>query len=44
MLSIEGADFTEVIKHYDIDLQVEITPEERAKKLLPVDPVLRKVA
>ena len=44
MLSCEGADFSKVLKRYDIDLQVEATPEEMAKKMLPEDPVFHKVA
>ena len=44
MLSKEGADFTKVLKRYDIETQVSLTPEQMAKKLLPEDPVLRQVA
>ena len=44
MLSCEGADFSKVLKRYDVDMQVEVTPEEMAKKLLPTDPVFHKVA
>ena len=44
MLSCEGADFSKVLKRYDVDMQVEISPEEMAKKLLPTDPVFHKVA
>ena len=44
MLSKEGADFTKVLKRYDIDMQVTLTPEEMAEKMLPTDPVFRKVA
>ena len=44
MLSCEGADFSKVLKRYDIDLQVEMTPQEMAEKLLPADPVFHKVA
>ena len=44
MLSREGADFTKVLKRYDIDMQVTLTPEEMAEKMLPTDPVFRKVA
>ena len=44
MLSCEGADFSKVLKRYDIDLQVEMTPQEMAAKLLPQDPVFHKVA
>ena len=44
MLSSKGADFSKVLKRYDIDLQVEATPEEMAKKMLPSDPVFHKVA
>ena len=31
MLSKEGADFTKVLKRYDIDMQVTLTPEEMAE-------------
>ncbi|MBR4685446.1 MAG: B12-binding domain-containing protein [Candidatus Methanomethylophilaceae archaeon] len=44
MLSKEGADFTKVLKRYDIDMQVTLTPEEMAEKMLPTDEVFRKVA
>ena len=44
MLSSEGADFSKVLKRYDIDLQVEATPQEMAAKMLPSDPVFHKVA
>ena len=44
MLSKEGADFTIVLKRYDIEQQVSMTPEEMAKKLLPEDEIFRKVA
>ncbi len=44
MLSNKGVDYGMILKRYDIDLQVEITPEERAKSLLPKDPVFRRVA
>ena len=44
MLSSKGADFSKVLKRYDIDLQVEASPEEMAKKMLPEDPVFHKVA
>ena len=44
MISIEGADFTKVLRRYDIDQQVELTPEEMAKKMLPKDEVFKKVA
>lgn len=39
MLSCEGADFSKILKRYDVDMQVEITPEQMAEKLLPTDPV-----
>ncbi len=39
-----NADFSVVIKRYDIDQQVVATPEEMAKKMLPTDEVFRKVA
>ena len=44
MLSREGADFTVVLRRYDIEQQVSMTPEEMAKKLLPKDEVFKKVA
>ena len=44
MLSKEGADFTKVLKRYDVDMQVTLTPEEMAEKMLPTDEVFRKVA
>ncbi|MBO5547871.1 MAG: cobalamin-dependent protein [Candidatus Methanomethylophilaceae archaeon] len=44
MLSKGGADFTKVLKRYDIDMQVTLTPEEMAEKMLPTDEVFRKVA
>ena len=44
MITCEGADFTKVLKRYDIEQQVVLTPEQMAKKLLPEDPVFRKVA
>lgn len=44
MLSCEGADFSKVLKRYDVDLQVEMTPEQMAEKLLPTDPVFHAVA
>jgi methanol corrinoid protein len=44
VLSKEGADFTKVLKRYDIDMQVTLTPEEMAEKMLPTDEVFRKVA
>jgi methanol corrinoid protein len=44
MLSTEGADFSVVLRRYDIDQQVSITPEDMAKKMLPTDEVFKKVA
>jgi methanol corrinoid protein len=44
MLSSEGADFSVVLKRYDIDQQVVAGPEEMAKKMLPTDEVFKKVA
>ena len=44
MLSCEGADFSKVLRRYDIEMQVELTPEEMAAKLLPTDPVFHAVA
>jgi methanol corrinoid protein len=44
VLSKEGADFTKILRRYDIETQVSMTPEEMAKKLLPTDEVFKKVA
>ncbi|MBR2255400.1 MAG: cobalamin-dependent protein [Candidatus Methanomethylophilaceae archaeon] len=44
MLSKDGADFTKVLRRYDIETQVSLTPEQMAEKLLPTDEVFRKVA
>jgi len=44
MLSAKGADFSQVLKRYDIDLQQVATPEQMAKKMLPKDEVFKKVA
>ena len=39
MLSSKGADFSKVLKRYDIDLQVEATPEEMANVIVAYEPV-----
>jgi len=39
-----SADFSIVLKRYDIEQQVVATPEEMAKKMLPKDEIFRKVA
>ncbi|UAL07103.1 MAG: cobalamin-dependent protein [Candidatus Methanogranum gryphiswaldense] len=44
MLSTNGADFSVVVKRYDVEGQVIATPEEMAKKMLPKDEVFKKVA
>lgn len=44
MLDSKGVDFNMILRRYDIDLEVESTPEEFAKNLLPKDPIFRKVA
>ncbi len=44
MLSSKGVDFSKILKRYDVELEVEATPEDMAKNLLPKDPVFRKVA
>jgi len=44
MLSTQGADFSVVVKRYDVEGQVVATPEEMAKKMLPKDEVFKKVA
>jgi len=40
----DSADFSVVIKRYDVEQQVVSTPEEMAKKMLPTDETFRKVA
>lgn len=44
MLSSKGVDYSKILRRYDVDLQAEVTPEELAKKMLPSDPVFKKVA
>ncbi|MFA6680382.1 MAG: cobalamin-dependent protein [Candidatus Methanomethylophilaceae archaeon] len=44
MLSSKSADFSRVLRRYDIDQQVEETPESVGNKMLPADPVFKKVA
>ena len=44
MLDGKGIDFSKILKRYDVDLEVNDSPEELAKKLLPKDEVFGKVA
>ncbi|MDR2845744.1 MAG: cobalamin-dependent protein [Candidatus Methanoplasma sp.] len=44
MVSYKGVDFSKILKRYDVEAQNESTPEAIAKKLLPTDPVYKKVA
>lgn len=44
MISYKGVDYAKILKRYDIDAQNEASPEAIADKMLPKDPVLRKVA
>lgn len=44
MIDGSSINFSEIIRRYDIDLQIEITPEQMAKKMLPDDPIFREVA
>jgi methanol corrinoid protein len=44
MVSYKGVDYGKILKRYDIGAQNESTPESIAKKMLPSDPVYRKVA
>jgi methanol corrinoid protein len=44
MIDYKGVDFGKILKRYDIGSQNETTPESVAKKMLPSDPVFKKVA
>ncbi|MDR3074778.1 MAG: cobalamin-dependent protein [Candidatus Methanoplasma sp.] len=44
MVSHKGVDYAKILKRYDIDAQNEASPEAIAAKMLPKDPVLKKVA
>ena len=44
MLDSKGVDFGMILRRYDVELEVEATPEEMAKSLLPKDPIFKKVA
>ncbi len=44
MVSHKGVDYGKILKRYDVEAQNEATPEEVAKKMLPTDPVFKKVA
>ncbi len=44
MVSHKGVDYTKILKRYDVEAQNETTPESVAKKMLPSDPTLKKVA
>jgi methanol corrinoid protein len=44
MIAYKGVDFAKILRRYDVEAQNEDTPESIAKKMLPADPVLKKVA
>ena len=44
MIDYKGVDFAKILKRYDVEAQNEDSPETIAKKMLPADPVLKKVA
>ena len=44
MIDYKGVDFSKILKRYDVEAQNETSPEAVAKKMLPSDPVLKKVA
>jgi methanol corrinoid protein len=44
MISSKGVDFSKVLRRYDVDQQAAETPESVGNKMLPTDPVFRKVA
>lgn len=44
MVSHKGVDYGKILKRYDVEAQNETTPEAVAKKMLPSDPVFKKVA
>lgn len=44
MVSSKGVDYAKILKRYDVEAQNETSPEAIAKKMLPADPVFKKVA
>jgi len=44
MVSHKGVDYAKILTRYDIKAQNETSPEKIAEKMLPKDPVLKKVA
>jgi len=44
MISSKGIDYGKILKRYDIKAQNDTSPEAIAAKMLPKDPVLKKVA
>jgi len=44
MVSSKGVDYAKILTRYDIKAQNEASPEKIAEKMLPKDPVLKKVA
>lgn len=44
MISHKGVDYGKILKRYDVEAQNEASPEAIAKKMLPKDPVFKKVA
>ncbi len=44
MVSHKGVDYGKILRRYDVEAQNETTPEAVAKKMLPSDPVFKKVA
>jgi methanol corrinoid protein len=44
MIDYKGVDFGKILRRYDVEAQNEDSPETIAKKMLPADPVLKKVA
>jgi methanol corrinoid protein len=44
MIDYKGANFDIVLKRYDVAAQNQETPESVAKKMLPADPIFKKVA
>ena len=44
MVSHKGVDYGKILKRYDIEAQNETSPEAIAKKMLPTDATLKKVA
>ncbi len=44
MIAYKNVDFAKILRRYDVEAQNEDTPESIAKKMLPADPVLKKVA